>query len=264
MPQSIPPETYDRDYFLSETCEGYEEFRENRGVSFNKAKQVRLIDPRPGMKVLDAGCGRGEVLLACAQRGAEVAGIDYSEAAVELTRETLADYPAADIRRGDITALPWADDTFDRIQHSDVIEHLDPPQTVPALREFRRVLRPGGFLLVHTAPNRLFKEIGWPVARPVLKVLGHDDTIEGLESFFELNKLHHPNEQSLHGLRRALRHAGFQDPRVWVDPDVVRSGNYRFTESLDGPIERLAVRVAALRPIRLFYGNDLLAVARKA
>ena len=45
------------------------------------------------MRVLDAGCGRGEVLLACAARGAEVAGADYAEAAVELTRETLAAVP---------------------------------------------------------------------------------------------------------------------------------------------------------------------------
>src|SRR5918995_583992 len=91
--QSIPPDVYDREYFLSEICEGWDEFREDRGVSFNKRKQVELLAPAPGMRVLDAGCGRGEVALACARAGAEVAGVDYSPDAVEITRETLAEFP---------------------------------------------------------------------------------------------------------------------------------------------------------------------------
>lgn len=45
MKQSIPPETYDRDYFLSEICEGWEEFRQGRGVSYNKSKQEPAAQP---------------------------------------------------------------------------------------------------------------------------------------------------------------------------------------------------------------------------
>src|SRR5688500_3187875 len=84
--QSISPDVYDRDYFLSEICEGLDAFRDG-AIAFNKAKQVRLLVPRPGLRILDAGCGRGETILACARAGAQVAGIDYSQAAVELTRE---------------------------------------------------------------------------------------------------------------------------------------------------------------------------------
>ena len=142
-PQSIPPEAYDRDYFLSPVCEGLDEYRAG-GVSFNKSKHLDLLGVRAGMRVLDAGCGRGEVLLACAHAGAEVAGIDYSESAVGLTRETLADYPTADIRVGSVTELPWPDETFDRIEYSDVIEHLDPPQMVPAFRESAACFARGG------------------------------------------------------------------------------------------------------------------------
>jgi ubiquinone/menaquinone biosynthesis C-methylase UbiE len=261
--QSIPPEVYDRDYFLSEICEGWERFREDRGVSFNKAKQVEALGPRPGRRVLDAGCGRGEVLLACARRGAEVAGVDYSEDAVEITRETLRKFPQADIRLGDVTALPWPDGTFDRILFSDVIEHLDAPQTVPALRELRRVLRPDGFLLVHTAPNRLFMTIGWPLARPLLRALGHRAVIEQVEEWFKVGASYHVNEQSPRSLRRALRAAGFRRPRVWLDPDVLRSGQYRFTSALDGRAMGLARRAAGLPPFRLLLGNDLYALARK-
>jgi ubiquinone/menaquinone biosynthesis C-methylase UbiE len=262
--QSIPPEVYDREYFLSEICEGWDEFREGRGVSFNKAKQVELLAPRPGLRILDAGCGRGEVLLACARRGAEVAGVDYSEAAVEITRETLSEFPGADLRVGDVTALPWPDDSFDRVQFSDVIEHLDPPQTVPALSEFHRVLRPGGYLLVHTAPNRLFMDAGWPLVRPALRLLGHGEIADGVDGWFRLAEGYHVNEQSLHSLRRALRKSGFEDPRVWIDPDVMRSGNYHLISGLEqGALMGAARRVASLRPFRLFLGNDVFSLATK-
>jgi ubiquinone/menaquinone biosynthesis C-methylase UbiE len=259
----IPSEAYDRDYFLSEICEGWDEFREERGVSYNKSKQVRTLGPRPGLRVLDAGCGRGEVLLACAKAGAEVAGVDYSQDAVDLTKETLSEFPDADVRRADITALPWPDGTFDRILFSDVIEHVDPDQTVPALAELRRVLRPGGFLHVHTAPNRLFMDVGWPAVRPFVRLLGHRETADRVDEWFRIGLDYHVNEQGVHSLRRALRSAGFDRPRVWIDPDVLRSGEYHLLSSLDGPLVRLAGRLAAARPIRLFLGNDVLAIAAK-
>lgn len=263
MAQSIPPDVYDREYFLSEICEGWEEFQEDGGVSHNKAKQVRALAPAPGMRILDAGCGRGEVLLACARAGAEVAGVDYSEAAVGITRETLSEFPEADLRVGDVTALPWPGETFDRVQFSDVIEHLDPPQTVPALAEFRRVLKPGGFLLVHTAPNRLFMDVGWPLSKPALRLLGHGDVVDRVDHWFGIAEEYHVNEQGVHSLRRALREAGFDSPSVWIDPDVMRSGQYHLIGEMRGPLMGLIERVASTRPIRLFLGNDVFSIARR-
>ncbi|MFL5871456.1 MAG: class I SAM-dependent methyltransferase [Solirubrobacterales bacterium] len=261
--QSIPPEAYDRDYFLSEICEGFEEAQQGE-VSHNKSKQVRLLGAAPGLRILDAGCGRGETVLACARAGAEVAGIDYSEAAVELTLQMLADVqPEADIRVGSVTELPWPDSSFDRVQFSDVIEHLDPPQTVPALREFRRVLKPGGYLLVHTAPNLLFMTYGWPAARPLVRLAGHREIADRVDGWFEIARDYHVNEQSVFSLRRNLRAAGFADPHVWIDPDVLRGGRFHLLSGFDGPAVRLAKRIAALRPVRLFMGNDVLGVGVK-
>jgi ubiquinone/menaquinone biosynthesis C-methylase UbiE len=261
--QSIPPHTYGRDYFLSEICEGFEEAQQGE-VSFNKAKQVRMLGAGPGLRILDAGCGRGETVLACARKGAEVAGIDYSEAAVELTREMLAEIqPEAEIRVGSVTELPWPDSSFDRVQFSDVIEHLDPPQTVPALSEFHRVLKPGGFLLVHTAPNLLFMNYGWPAARPLLKLAGHGEVAAKVDGWFQIAARYHVNEQSVYTLRRNLRAAGFEAPHVWIDPDVLRGGRFHLLSGFEGPAVRLAKRVAALRPVRLFMGNDVLGVGVK-
>jgi ubiquinone/menaquinone biosynthesis C-methylase UbiE len=260
--QSIPPEVYDRDYFLSEICVGFEEAKRGE-VSFNKAKQVKMLEPGPGISILDAGCGRGETLLACARAGATVAGLDYSAAAIELTREFLSEFPDVDLRVGSVTDLPWPDDTFDRVQFSDVIEHLDADQTVPALAEFRRVLKPGGYLVVHTAPNLWFMKYGWPAARPFVKLAGHKEIAGKVDGWFKIAEEYHVNEQSTQTLRRALSAAGFSDPRVWVDKDVLRGGQFHLLNGFEGPPVRIARRVASWRPIRAFLGNDVLAIASR-
>ena len=260
----LPPDIYDREYFLSDRCEGADEFNFDKGLSKIKARQVRHLAPGPGVRVLDAGCGRGEVLLACARAGAQVAGIDYSEAAVEISRETVAEVPGADVRQGDITRLPWEDASFDRVLSGDVIEHLDPPDGERMLREAHRVLRPGGWLVLHTAPNLLFLKVAWPLARWPLLAAGHGDSVRALESWVAASKRYHVNEQSLYGLRRSLRRAGFPMPRVWIDPNIVRDGSHHTTEGLESSwMIRAGQRAASLRPVRLLAGNDLWAIAHR-
>lgn len=258
---SISSTVYDREYFLSEKCEGWDRFSEDRGLSRLKLKQVRALRPEAGVRILDAGCGRGEVLLACARAGAEVAGIDYSEAAVELSRETLDAFPDADIRAGELTALPWADGSFDRVLCGDVIEHIDPELSIPMLRELCRVLRPEGLLVLHTAPNRLFVKVTWPVARVALRLLGRGGAAGSLDAWLEEAEAYHVNEQSVYSLRRSLAAAGFARSRVWIDPDVLRSGDHFLTSGLQSGAVGMMGRLAGARPLRVLLGNDVCAVA---
>ena len=263
MPR-LPPDIYDREYFLSNTCEGADEFHAGRGLSSLKARQVAILDPRPGVRVLDMGCGRGEVLLACAQRGARVAGIDYSAAAVQISRETVAEAADAEVVEGDVTRLPWPDGSFDRVLSGDVIEHLDPEDGHAMLREAHRVLRPGGRLVVHTAPNKLFLGVAWPLARWPLIAAGHAESVRRLEAWVQASKRYHVNEQSLYTLRAAMRRAGFARPTVWIDPNIVRDGSHHTTAGLERSwLIRAGQRLAALRPVRLVCGNDLWAVGHR-
>jgi ubiquinone/menaquinone biosynthesis C-methylase UbiE len=258
----LPSELYDRRYFLSDYCEGAAEFMNGRRMSALKAREVSLLGPRPGLRVLDAGCGRGEVLLACARRGAEVAGIDYAAAAVEIAGETLAGVDGAEVVRGSVDALPWPAARFDRVLCADVIEHLDPDQGERALAEMHRVLAPGGVLVMHTSPNRLFRRVTWPLARPVLRAAGHAEHVDGLDFWLSEALRYHINEQTLHGLRRALGRAGFRRPRVWLDPEVLRGGGHHLTRGLEAsPLAGAAARLAGIRPLRLLLSNDLYAVA---
>jgi ubiquinone/menaquinone biosynthesis C-methylase UbiE len=204
------------------------------------------------------------VLLACARAGADVAGIDYSEAATEIARETLAEVAACEVVRGSVVALPWPDATFDRVLCADVVEHLDAGDARRALGEFYRVLRPGGVLLVHTSPNRVFRQLTWPLARPVLRAAGLRANAERVDVWLTEARRYHVNEQTLHQLRRLVRRTGFADVRTWLDADALRGGEHHLTEGFDSSrLVALLSALAVLRPLRLLLSNDLYAVGRR-
>jgi SAM-dependent methyltransferase len=105
-----------------------------------RAELDRLPIPE-GAVVLDAGCGSGRTLEELAAYG-QVQGIELDREAAEVARRR----GLGDIQVGRLEALPWEDATFDLITCLDVIEHT--PDDSVALRELRRVCRPGGWLLV--------------------------------------------------------------------------------------------------------------------
>ena len=109
----------------------------------------RLSDRCTGRDVLEAGFGEGygaDLLAGVARR---VIGVDYDESAVAHVQ---ARYPRVEAHRGNLAELPLSDASVDVVVNFQVIEHLwDQPQFVG---ECRRVLRPGGRLLIST-PNRI-------------------------------------------------------------------------------------------------------------
>lgn len=107
---------------------------------------------RPGARVLDAGCGSGQFSVAFANRGAQVIGIDLSPEMIRLCRENSA-------RGGSSTAITWDVGSVDSLPlpaggvdavHARMVLPFV-PDIAATLREFRRVLRPDGRLLVSTA-----------------------------------------------------------------------------------------------------------------
>jgi ubiquinone/menaquinone biosynthesis C-methylase UbiE len=183
---------------------------------------------------------------------------------VALARETLSDVPGADIRQADVTDLPWPDDSFEVAMFGDVIEHLYEHQAAAALWELRRVLVPGGLLLVHTAPNRRFLRFGWPMARVALRAMGKGEVVTRTDDWIAQSKLYHVNEQTTTSLHRSLEDAGFWDVRAWIDPNVARDGHdHHLTSEIgSGLLARAGARVAGLGPFRELFGNDLYAQGR--
>lgn len=99
-----------------------------------------------GTRVLDCGCGAGRFLRMAADIGAEVAGIDASAELVDITATRT---PDADVRVGDLEALPWDDDSFDVVTGFSSFQFAD--DKVKALREAGRVSRD---LVVAVIPTR--------------------------------------------------------------------------------------------------------------
>ncbi|HEU5317261.1 MAG TPA: class I SAM-dependent methyltransferase [Chloroflexota bacterium] len=98
---------------------------------------------RRARRILDAGCGTGGNLRWLAQYG-EVHGVDLSREAMRFCQLR----GLTTVARASILRLPYPSETFDLVTSFDVIYHLDVSDDVAALGELRRVLRPGGTLLV--------------------------------------------------------------------------------------------------------------------
>ena len=94
-------------------------------------------------RLLDVGCGSGELCALAAERGAVVAGIDADLEMIELARRRA---PAADLRVGPLERLPWDDGAFDVVTGVNAFQFAD--DMVAALAEARRVVRPGGLVAV--------------------------------------------------------------------------------------------------------------------
>lgn len=148
---------------------------------------------RPGDLLLDLGCGAGRHAFESYRRGARVVALDYSAAELKdvaglfaamadagegapATRPAMGPGDAAPeehgeagtgpgslaaTTNGDACRLPFADDSFDRIIASEVLEHV--PDDGAALAELTRVLRPGGTLAA-TVPSWLPEQICWALS----------------------------------------------------------------------------------------------------
>lgn len=96
-----------------------------------------------GSRVLDVGCGSGDLLTYLDGLGASAAGIDPAPAMVELARSRV---PGADVRLGRIEHLPWPDGSLDLVVSINALQFADDP--LHALTELARVARPGGVVAI--------------------------------------------------------------------------------------------------------------------
>lgn len=119
--------------------------------------------------VLDLGCGEGRhVISAYVAADVHSVGIDLSLEDLQTTREKFADFEepgnqakSFGLSSASALALPFADNTFDKVICSEVLEHIDDYQA--ALREIERVLKPGG-LFCASVPRRWPEQICWALS----------------------------------------------------------------------------------------------------
>ena len=122
---------------------------------------------QPDAAVLDMGCGPGTITAGLARRAGTVVGVDTSAEMVESARRLAAESGAdnASFKVGSACELPFGDRSFDVVYAHQLLQHLSDP--VQALREARRVLRPGGLVAVRDS------DYGTMVHAPVEAALQH-------------------------------------------------------------------------------------------
>ena len=129
-----------------------------------------LLDLRPGMTVLDLGCGEGRHAFEAYRRGGRVVAVDWGQPEVETTKRWLGAIAEAgeapegaryEVVRGDLLHLPFPDASVDRVMASEVLEHI--PDDATAMREIFRVLKPGGRAVV-TVPRYGPERVCWALS----------------------------------------------------------------------------------------------------
>jgi len=254
-PTSTPSELYDETYFLT-ACQGHDAYDRSGGreLPTRLAVALELGGDVAGLRVLDLGCGRGELLRACANRGsAFVVGADYAAAAVRIARRSTE--REVSITRADATRLPFADGSFDRAYALDLVEHLYPAELDRMMAEVHRILAPGGLFVVHTMPNLWYYRFGYPLYRLVQRLRGVRLPANPRERCHYVDEMH-VNEQSVWSLKQVLKRAGFS-ARVFV-----RNAQDFGAES--SPLVRRVSRwLSSVYPFAWVFCSDVFAVATK-
>jgi ubiquinone/menaquinone biosynthesis C-methylase UbiE len=139
--------------------------RSHRWRTAENSAGYLLPSLRPGLELLDVGCGPGTITLDLARLVApgRVVGLDREEGVLAEARELGAGTGNLEFAVGDVYALDFPDASFDVVHAHQVLQHLTDP--VAALAEMRRVCRPGGVVAARDAD---YAAMTWHPADPAL------------------------------------------------------------------------------------------------
>jgi SAM-dependent methyltransferase len=112
------------------------------------ARRFYANPDRRAVRLLDLGCGTGACAWYMAREGFRVSALDIAPTAIAIAQARFAeDRLDGEFRVGDISALPWGDETFDGVVDSCAMCCMTLPRMQQVVGEVRRVLRPGGWFL---------------------------------------------------------------------------------------------------------------------
>ncbi len=157
-----------------------ETYADRRDPSGSDADLIEALleESTPEPVVLDIGCGDGARTLANLPDGA--IGLDLSRQSLELAADTV---PSAQLVQGEMSQLPVADRSIDAITAYYAVFHVPRAQQPAVYREFARVLRSGGMLLL-TLPSGRFQTVrrGWMGTNMFFSAPGRAQTLEQLQA----------------------------------------------------------------------------------
>ena len=259
--KTVTSNEYTEEYYQT-ACDGFNDFAIHKGqvTPLRLSYPITLANLVPPMRVVDIGCGRGEVIYQCVNKGLHCWGLDYSSSAVDIAKNFLGEAineelkPCYMIQQGSALNLPYTSSSIDRIFMLDIVEHLTPDELDLAMQEAFRILKPNGRIIIHTMPSLWYYSYGYPIFRFVKYLLGTRLPIDPRDrceySFM------HVNEQTPISLRRVLKNAGFKS-HVWLES----TQNY---EHEQGFLVRLSMKfLVKVFPLKVIFCNDIYGIGVK-
>jgi SAM-dependent methyltransferase len=214
---------------------------------------------RPGMRVLDVGCGVGsitrglaDVVGGAAHRAGKAVGVDANvDAIVEARRAVAAGLRNVEFMVADLYGLPFEGASFDAIFAHGVAQHLTDP--LAGLSELRRVLRPGGVLGVVDAERD--SRVLWPEPPLVLRAIELMDLLNDTDSGWTFPQRAGSDVRIGRRLRELVHRAGFRDAEASVStvcdgtPQATRAAGDHEARLLEVPelVEFVVARGSATR-----------------
>jgi cyclopropane fatty-acyl-phospholipid synthase-like methyltransferase len=260
-PPSIPAEEYTREYFET-CCQGFDEYKTSHGdvLPLRLSIPLKLASIKPGMNVLDIGCGRGELVINCARLGAKAWGLDYAKEALLLAGEAFSDEKfkayknLMALQQSNANQLPFANESIDFVFMLDIVEHLSSEELKSTFNEVWRILHPDGKLIVHTMPNLWYYRFGYPVYRFIQRIRGQQLPIDPRSRW---NYAHvHVNEQDPRKLQSAMDVCKF-NARIWL----YSTESYQYEHN---SLVRWSMGfLSRIYPFRWIFCNDIFAIGTK-
>ena len=267
----VDSKVYNRSYF--EGTEGALSFFENKTApKFSRA--IRNCSLKPESRVLDIGCGRGDLAIALAKHQVNVVGLDFSKDALDIAQNAVSSL-FKDLREriilinSDATQLGFPEKVFDFVFLMDIVEHLHPEQLLRCFLECHRILKDDGKLVIHTSPNRWYNDFGYPWwEQPINKILN---------GIFKKNLLTRPirnetdlkvhvNEQTILSLKKILKNTNFHS-KVWLGYEYILPAkkSTKFEQVLE--IGRQFIchgfPFSMVPPLKFLFCNDIWAICKK-
>lgn len=268
----VSSDAYDKNWIKDAWGDKGASFMDQKGLTFRPRvkKALELADIKEGMRVLDIGCGRGEILFYALQKNVEQAiGIDYSKDIIDLALETLKQYPIAQQKKiqfikSDVKEIDLKEKYFDRIFLTDIVEHLHDWELDILFSKLRKCLKDDGFLIIHTLPNKWVYEYGYKYVRILFRKLPQDPR-------GEKEKIFHVNEQTIPHLASILKRNHFYykinleqflpDQAAWYRNHTFGDRRDTLYKIIRNPVITVILRLLSMTPLKLIISNDIYAVA---
>lgn len=277
MKRRVDPSVYTKEYYLSD-CTGFTEFKKSFGEILEpRFKEfIKYFKISPKMKILDIGCGRGEMVLYVIKNGAKAVGIDYANDSIELakllkSKQDKTIQSKMSFKVMDAKKLKFRNSTFDMVIMTDVVEHLYPEELDEVFQQIKRVLKRDGLLLIHTAPNKWFNNIAYrfysyPVSLILVKIWNriankhYPNIAEPQDLRTDSHVIMHINEPTYFSLKALFKKYNFKGsiissnvtakkPHFGIKDDI-----FNFLVFLHPLSKRF--------PLNIFFGSDFISILR--